>query len=119
VEAPLEVDALVTLSQLTGDFIRSLESLEPYGQNNPLPLFCAVGVEVMPQSIQVLKEQHLKFIVRQEDITLPVMGFRMAERFFTEEMPEKLDLVFTPELNTYNGTARIQLILKDMQAACT
>ncbi len=118
-EAPLKVDALVTLSQLTGDFVRSLECLEPHGQDNPQPLFCAAGVEVAPQSIQVLKEQHLKFVVRQGDITLPVMGFRMAERFFTEEIPEILDIVFTAEMNTYNGATKVQLILKDMRAAET
>ena len=113
------MDALVTLSQLTGDFVRSLECLEPHGQDNPQPLFCAAGVEVAPQSIQVLKEQHLKFVVRQGDITLPVMGFRMAERFFTEEIPEILDIVFTAEMNTYNGATKVQLILKDMRAAET
>ena len=113
----LKVDAVVGLSQLTYDFVRSLEALEPFGQNNPEPLFCAVGVEVVPQSLRVLKEQHLKFFVRQGDTTLPVMAFRMAERFFTEEIPETLDIVFVPELNTYNGTTKIQLILKDMSAA--
>ncbi len=116
-EPVLEVDAIVGLSQLSFDFVRGLECLEPFGQNNPEPLFCAVGVEVVPQSMRVLKEQHLKFWVRQGDTALTAMGFRMAERFFTEEIPERLDIVFMPELNTFNGETSIQLVLKDMRAA--
>lgn len=113
----LEVQALVGLSQLNSAFIRCLDCLEPFGQANPEPLFCAVGVEVTPQSMRVLKEQHLKFQVRQDDVALTAMGFRMAERFFTGEVPAKLDIVFTPSLNTYNGETTVQLILKDTRAA--
>lgn len=117
IEPLLEVHALIVLSQISSAFIRCLECLEPFGQSNPEPLFCAAGVTVTPQSMQVLKEQHLKFQVQQGDTAFTALAFRMAERYFTQEIPDKLDIVFTPTLNTYNGETTIQLIIKDMRAA--
>lgn len=117
IEPLLEVHALIGLSQINSAFIRCLDCLEPFGQGNPEPLFCAAGVTVTPQSMRILKEQHLKFQVQQDDTALTALAFRMAERYFTQEIPEKLDIVFTPTLNIYNGETTIQLIIKDMRAA--
>lgn len=117
IEPLLEVHALIGLSQINSAFIRCLDCLEPFGQGNPEPLFCAAGVTVTPQSMRILKEQHLKFQVQQDDTALTALAFRMAERYFTQEIPEKLDIVFTPTLNTYNGETTVQLIIKDMRAA--
>ncbi len=117
IEPLLHIDALVTLSQLDGAFMATLESMAPFGQANPEPVFCAVGVEVMPQSMRVLKEQHLKFSVRQGDALLTAIGFRMAERYFTAPFPQTIDIVFTPQNNTFNNNTETQLVLKDMRAA--
>ncbi len=113
----LQVDAVVSLGQLNSAFVRSLDLLEPYGQGNPAPVFCAVGVEIVPHSMRVLKDQHLKFTVRQGDAQVNVIAFRMAERFYTESLPEKADIVFTPQINTYNNVSTVQLVVKDIHAA--
>ena len=111
----INVDTTVTFSQLDGAFVRSLEKLEPYGQCNPEPVFCAVGVDINPQSVRILKESHLKFAARQGDTQLDIIAFRMAERFYKESLPEKADIVFTPQMNTYNGVTEVQLVLKDIR----
>jgi single-stranded-DNA-specific exonuclease len=111
----LNIDAIVSFSQLDAAFVRSLEQLEPHGQANPEPVFCAVGVDIVPQSLRVLKEQHLKFTALQGDTRLSVIAFRMAERFYKESLPEKADIVFTPQMNTYNDITEVQLVLKDLR----
>jgi single-stranded-DNA-specific exonuclease len=67
--------------------------------------------------MRVLKEQHLKFSVRQGDALLTAIGFRMAERYFTAPFPQTIDIVFTPQNNTFNNNTETQLVLKDMRAA--
>ena len=110
----MNVDALVAFTQLDDAFVRGLEQLEPYGQRNPEPVFSAVGVEVVPQSLRILQEKHMKFSVRQGGTQLSVIAFRMAERFYKESLPTKIDIVFTPQLNTYNNNTEVQLVLKDL-----
>jgi hypothetical protein len=98
-------------------FVRGLEKMEPFGQNNAEPLFCAFGVELVTDSVQVLKEQHLKFFVHQNDTTHSVLGFYKAERFCSTSIPRRMDLVFSPHFNTYNGNTTIQLLLQDLRSA--
>ncbi|MFA7691670.1 MAG: single-stranded-DNA-specific exonuclease RecJ [Candidatus Hydrogenedentes bacterium] len=116
-EPILNVHACIALSQIDRDFMRQIHKLEPFGQSNPEPLFCTVGVSVVPQSMHLLNEQHLKFMVRQGDTVFTALAFGMAERFYTEEFPEKLDIVFSPFVNTFRGETSIQLTIKDMCAA--
>ena len=112
--ASLNIDATVVFSQIDGAFVRSLDKLEPYGQANPEPLFCAVGVDILPKSIRVLKDQHLKFTARQGDVHKDVIAFRMAERFCKESLPEKADMVFTPQINTITMAQRYSWFLRFM-----
>ncbi len=114
-EPILNVDAVLSFSQLNHAFVRTIERMEPFGQGNPEPVFCAAGVAVVPHSLRVLKDQHLKMSLRQDDVVLSAIGFRMAERYFVGDFPNALDIVFTPQFNTYNGNTSIQLVLKDMR----
>lgn len=113
----LQVDALVSLSQLDGEFMSALECMAPFGQANPEPVFCAMNVAVAARSLRVLKDQHLKFTVQQGAAACTAIGFRMAERYFVEPFPSRLDIVFTPQHNTFNGATETQLVLKDMRPA--
>lgn len=113
----LAIDAPISLSQIDHAFVSALEKMEPFGQNNPEPRFCAFGVDLIPDSIQVLKEQHLKFFVQQNDTTHCVLGFYKAERFCSKSLPRRMDLVFSPHFNTFNGNTTIQLILDDLRSA--
>jgi hypothetical protein len=42
------------------------------------------------------------------------IGFRMGDRFATTSGP--IDLVFTPQLNRWTGSERIELEVKDLMA---
>ena len=113
----LQVDCLAAFSELDAQLVQSLDQLEPVGSMNPAPLFCSYGVEVAPESVRVLKEQHLKFTVRQNDRAFSAIGFGMAERFYTESFPPQIDIAYCPRFNTWQGETSIQLILKDLRPA--
>ncbi len=113
----LEIDALAAFSQVDAALIKALELLEPIGRDNPGPIFCSLGVEVVPQSGQVLKERHLKMLVRQGDVSFEAIGFGMAELLFQNALRGSLDIAYTPQFNNWNGETRIQLLLKDVRKA--
>jgi single-stranded-DNA-specific exonuclease len=113
----LRVDAVAALSQIDAALLDGLARLEPCGCENPAPVFCSHGVSVVPGSVRVLKDAHLKLMVRQADAVLPVIGFGMAERHYTEGFGETLDIAYVPQLNTYRGETSIQLMLRDFRPA--
>jgi len=61
-EPILDVDARLTLQQVTPDLFRALEQLEPFGQGNLEPIFVSRGVRIMAPP-RVLKDEHIKLKV--------------------------------------------------------
>jgi len=115
--AGLAIDVLASFSEIDNALLAALKRLEPIGHQNPAPLFCSLGVTLLPQSLRVLKDQHLKMSVRQGATVFPAIGFNMAERFFTQDVPREVDIAYTPQFNTWRGETSIQLLLKDIRPA--
>lgn len=115
----LSIDVLASFSEIDSALLKALERLEPIGHMNPAPVFCSMGVELVPQSTRVLKERHLRLSVRQGDTVFSAIGFNMAERYYREDMPRQIDIAYTPQFNTWRNETSIQLVLKDLRPAGT
>lgn len=86
------------------------ELLAPFGVGNPEPVFALRNVRIIKKSI--LKERHLKLQLVSSGRTIEAIGFDMAD----VEIGERMDIVFTPEINCWNGRKRLQLRLRDCAA---
>lgn len=113
----LDIDTRVAFGEIDAALLEHLARLEPFGQGNPAPVFAAMGVEVVPQSVRVLKEQHLKMTLRQGGASFTAVWFRMAERFLTEPLPSLVDAAFTPQPGTFAADTPIRLVLRDLRPA--
>ena len=111
----LAIDAVAAFSQINPALLHSLEQLEPLGHHNRAPVFCSMGVEVVARSVQIVKDRHLKLLVRQEGTVFPAIGFGMGERIVPEELQGRIDIAYTPQFNTWRGQTSIQLHLKDIR----
>ena len=110
----LNIDILIGLSQIDGQLISALERLEPCGQQNPSPLFCTCGVEIVPGSAQPIANKHLRMVLAQEGVRFPAIAYRVLERMDPSELPKLVDIVYTPKFDTYRGGGAIQLELRDI-----
>jgi len=113
----LDLDALVSLSEMDHRLIKTLDRLQPYGHGNPAPVFCCYGVEVLPNSLRELRGGHIRFSVRQEDKSLQVIGFRMAGILAADVLRGTVDIAFTPQRNTWRDETTIQLVLRDVRSS--
>jgi len=111
----VRIDLIAAFSQIDFSLLRGLEMLEPFGQENPEPVFCTMGVEVIPDSIRILKEQHLRLQLRHGDTVFTAIGFDMAPRYYAETLPRHIDVAYTPQINTWKGEQTIQLLLRDFR----
>jgi len=62
-EPVMEVDAELSLADVTPELFRALEMLEPYGMGNPEPVFAARGVQLVAPP-RILKDKHIKLKLR-------------------------------------------------------
>lgn len=106
------IDAEVSLADLTPSLYNLISQMEPYGPENMRPIFIVKRVEDTGYS-KVVKEQHIRFILKQNNITFTGIGFNMADKFPLIETKKLLDVVFTLEENEWNGEKNLQLKVCD------
>lgn len=114
-EASLEIAAWLTPEQVTDRLVEELDSLHPFGQGNPEPVFGVRGV-LLRHPAEVFKEQHFRF--RFEDgrgRPLHGVAWKLAERLPPVGQP--IDLAVELKWNHYNGRRLLQLGLVDWRPA--
>ena len=79
-EQRLMIDSPALLSDFTKKFVDDLEYLEPFGHQNPEPLFLVHNV-TLTQPPQLLKELHAKAYLFSNGVVKPVIFFNRPDIF--------------------------------------
>jgi single-stranded-DNA-specific exonuclease len=108
------IDAEISFAELTPSFYNILCQMEPFGPDNMRPVFVAKKVHDTGFS-KIVKEQHLRFSVKQKDIHLTGIGFNMVSKFSLIEAKQPLDIAFTLDLNEWNGEKNLQMKVVDVR----
>ena len=108
------IDAEIELKDLTFSFYKIISQMEPYGPENMRPVFIARNVVDTGES-KLLKDQHIRFCLKQGNNSFKGIGFNMPEKFQHIESKKPLDVVFTLEENDYNGNISLQLKVCDLR----
>jgi single-stranded-DNA-specific exonuclease len=88
--------------------------MEPFGPENLRPLFVVEKVMDTGYS-KIVKEQHIRFSVRQDNVTITGIGFGMAEKFALLQLKKPVDIVFKIDENEWNGEKSLQLRVIDFR----
>ncbi len=111
----LSIDGSVTFDDLTMDLMREIEKMAPFGQGNPEPRFGARGLQVV--SSHVVGNCHLKLTLRQgQGKTMDAIAFNKGSLFGRQvKNGAQLAAVFTPRLNVWNGSNKLELDIRDIK----
>lgn len=114
------VDAFVPLEQVDERLVQELMALEPYGIGNPAPVLATDGVWVADGRPIGREQQHLKLQLCSGNdgagsAPVEAVGWNMAA--VLPQKGQRLAVAYQPEINTFMGRTRIQLVLKDLKAA--
>lgn len=115
-EPTLRVDAEAGFAEMPGETMGFLRRLAPFGQENPPPAFLARGVSVTGVRRMGGEGQHMRLQLRQGGTSWEAVAFNQS---WPEGVDERghIDVVYTPEVNRYNGRERLQMRVIDMRAA--
>jgi single-stranded-DNA-specific exonuclease len=110
------IDAEVEFKDLKQPFYNIIHQMEPFGPENMRPLFVVKNVTDSGYS-RVVKDQHIKFSLRQDNILFNGIGFGMAKKFNLLESKKPVDVVFTLDENDWNNEKHLQLRVIDFRLA--
>ena len=110
----LIIDAEITFKNIHQKFYGIVQQMEPFGPENLRPVFVTKNV-TNTQWSKVVKERHIRFVVKNENITLTGIGFNLAEKFDLLVKNRPLDLVYTIDENEWNNETNLQLKVIDFR----
>ena len=108
----IDVDAEVSLEDMEYETVKKINDLAPFGTGNPEPVFCARQLKVI--SSRIVGERHLKLRISNNEKTMDAIGFNLAEVHPLEG--KKINMVFTPEIDTWQGFDRVQFRIVDLKS---
>ncbi len=105
------IDAQCNLTDVNQELLSQFDQLAPFGSRNPEPVLCVRNVVVASPSI--VGNNHLKMRVSSDGVSRNSIWFSNGQ-FLNELSTAMLDIVFTPQINIWNGSSDIQLKMKDV-----
>ncbi|HEX7846205.1 MAG TPA: single-stranded-DNA-specific exonuclease RecJ [Chitinophagaceae bacterium] len=108
------IDAEISLKDIRWPFYNILGQMEPFGPENLRPVFIARKVVDSGWS-KIVKEQHLRFSVKQDNTTITGIGFNMADKFPVLQLKKPVDIVFKIDENEWNGEKSLQIRVLDLK----
>ncbi len=107
------IDAEIDFKDIQMPFYNILQQMEPFGPENMKPVFLSRRVRDKGLS-KVVKEEHLRFVLQQNNITLTGIAFGKAHMLpLLQQGP--VDIVYHMEKNEYNGNTTLQLKVLDFR----
>ncbi len=111
----IDIDAYVRISTLMGDNFRFLQSLAPYGEGNPKPVFLTKGVKARDAKPVGAQGNHLRLKLQYEDAAWDAIAFGRGGDWSGES--DALDIVYTLRVDTWGGSRTLRLIIEDFRAS--
>jgi single-stranded-DNA-specific exonuclease len=108
----LEIDSEIEFGQISPKLMDELKSLEPFGSDNPPPIFAAKQVHVT--SARIVGKYHRRMSLRQcanGSDTIDAIHFNLKPDTPRVERFERL--AFQLRWNQYRGKKRIQIVVED------
>ncbi len=110
----ITIDAEIFFPEINQSFYNIVCQMEPFGPGNMRPVFVAVGAVDTGYS-KIVKENHIRFVLKHQEKTFTAIGFNLAHRFHLVESQKPLDIVFTIDQNEWNGETNLQLKIIDLR----
>ncbi len=110
----IDIDAEIFFADIKWPFYNIILQMEPFGPENLRPVFITKKVMNTGYS-KIVKEEHIKFSLRQGHTTFTGIGFGLAGKFNLLLQKKPLDLVFKIDENEWNGEKTLQLRVLDLR----
>ena len=91
----------------------AMDLIEPTGEKNPGEKFVSRGLWVKRFSAVGKEKTHLKLQVSDGRTVFDAIAFRMGH--WAENMPSRIDLLYSYDINQFNGRTTVQLMVRDLR----
>ncbi|AGF79413.1 single-stranded-DNA-specific exonuclease RecJ [Desulfocapsa sulfexigens DSM 10523] len=99
-----QIDDDIEINDLfNGEILRQLHLMEPFGTDNPQPIFRDRSTEFLKVLPLGRDKSHLRFNFRGERHTIEGVGFGMGKLIEHCRLSKERDILYTPSINFFKG----------------
>jgi single-stranded-DNA-specific exonuclease len=110
------INTEISFKEINPSLFNIIKQMEPFGPDNMRPVFIARNLKDAGFS-KVVKDLHLRVVLKQDDIILSGIGFNMADKFPILANSQPVDIVFAIDENEWQGNTSLQLKIIDLLPA--
>lgn len=113
----VKVDMELPFNSISPELYQKIQALAPFGMGNPEPTFLSRNVLVREKRVMGKEGKHLRLILQGGEVgkVLEAIAFGMGDRSSELKEEDYIDIVYTLDENTWKGTTRLQLKIKDFR----
>lgn len=110
----LNIDLELTPDDITVDLVEQLSQLEPFGANNPSPIFVIKDLKIKEKRLMGENKNHLRLTCIANGYEFNCIRWKDGDISLVNG--DTLDLAFHPQINEFNGNTSVQLIIDDIHS---
>lgn len=114
-EKVLKVDCEIELTDINWPLFEKIKKFEPFGFGNPEPVFLTHRVRIKDLRVLGNEGKHLKLLIDSNHTPFSAIGFGFGEWGQKLKIGDKVDLVYTLLVDSWNGEEKLQLKIKDIR----
>lgn len=109
----LKIDCELPIGLVNLELFENLLALEPFGMKNPAPVFLSKGLEIAAMKFVGKEGKHVKIEFKKDNTMIGGILFNY-DKSLDLKMGDTVDVVYSIELNEWNGNKKIELKLRDL-----
>jgi single-stranded-DNA-specific exonuclease len=111
----LKIEAELSAADLSWDAFEEVAKLEPFGAENPAPVFALPDAKILSFKVVGATGQHLQIKLAQEDAVLDCIGFNMAHLATRLNVGGTISVAGQLQADSWQGVKKLKLRLLDVK----
>ena len=113
----IKIDTSIEAQEITLENAHQLSLLEPFGVDNPEPVFKFENAKIAEINAVGSDNSHLKLKIENNGVRVNAIAFKMGHLAKVYKKSDVLDIVCTLDINSWNGVKSAQLKVIDIKPA--
>ncbi|MGN0018409.1 MAG: single-stranded-DNA-specific exonuclease RecJ [Candidatus Gastranaerophilaceae bacterium] len=110
----VNIDLLLNEKDLDINIVDEISKLEPFGMANPSPIFAINDFIIKEKTLMGENKNHLRLTVQKESSQYTCVWWSKGDIGLVNG--DKVDIAFSPKLNTFRDNTTLQLIIEDIHS---
>jgi single-stranded-DNA-specific exonuclease len=104
----LLIDFPLLLDSVNENLVQKMETLAPFGVQNPKPVFSASDIELVGTPV-IVGDNHLKFSIKDGNRYFSGIGFSLGDKIEFIKERKKVSIAYTPFIDEWNEKVSLKI----------